>query len=71
MDHVTLSTITIAKKKIAADQRIAAKALLLSHFPEMLNAGQLIIHFGPGRTPFWVELQERVDAQQSQLQKVS
>lgn len=57
----TTSTVTIRKRKIDNEQRMAAKALLLAHFPGMLDAGQLIIHFGPGRNPAWVELQERHD----------
>lgn len=56
-----ISTITIRKKKLSAEQRQTAKALLLETFPQLLSGGQLIIHFGPGRNPFWVEAQERTE----------
>lgn len=65
----SLSTVTIQKKKIDVDQRMAAKALLLAHFPGALNGGQLIIHFMPGRTPVFIELQEREDHLAQQLRK--
>lgn len=68
-DQVTESTVSIKKTRIDPDQKMAAKALLLAHFPQMLNAGQLIIHFGPGRTPFWVEVQERQDVVRQELQR--
>lgn len=71
MNSDVVSTVTIQKKRIAVDQRMAAKALLLAHFAGALNGGQLIIHFMPGRTPVFVELQERQDQLPQQLQKVS
>ena len=60
MDQVT-TQITIKKKRLTSDQRQAAKALLLETFPQLLKGGQLILHFGPGRNPIFVELQERTD----------
>lgn len=63
------STITIQKKRIDPDQRMNAKALLLAHFPQLMSGGQLIIHFNPGRNPLFIELQERVDHIETQLQK--
>ena len=71
IDQLIESTVSIKKTKIDPDQKMAAKALLLAHFPQMLNAGQLIIHFGPGRTPFFVELQERQDIVRQELQQAS
>lgn len=70
-DQITESTVSIKKTQIDPEQRMAAKALLLAHFPQMLNAGQLIIHFGPGRTPFFIELQERQDVVRQELKQVS
>lgn len=65
-DSVT-TTITIRKLRIPPDQRMAAKALLLAvGNGDLLQGGQLIIHFGPGRNPFWIELQERHDIPQSE-----
>lgn len=61
-DHEVISTIVTRKCKIAPDQRMAAKSLLLAHFPDLMNGGQLIIHFGPGRVPVWIEVQERADS---------
>ena len=63
MDHETESLITIRKRRISPEQRMAAKALLLAHFPGMLQGGQLILHFGPGRVPIYIEAQERRDTQ--------
>lgn len=62
MDQVT-TTIVLRKKKLTVEQRSAAKALLLETFPNLMSGGQLIIHFGPGRNPFFVEAQTRVDHQ--------
>jgi len=45
---------------------MAAKALLLAiDATAILSGGQLIIHFGPGRNPFFGELQERHEERQS------
>lgn len=68
MDQVT-TQITIKKKRLTTDQRQAAKALLLETFPQLLSGGQLILHFGPGRNPIFVELQERTDYLQQQPMK--
>lgn len=60
-DHVT-TTITIQKRRMPPDQRMAAKALLLAlGSGALMQGGQLILHFGPGRSPLWVEIQERHD----------
>lgn len=67
--HETTSTVTIRKQRIDPAQRMLAKELLMAHFPGMLDAGQLIIHFGPGRNPAWVELQQRSDALPRQLRE--
>jgi hypothetical protein len=66
-EHEVTSTVVTRKKKISAESRMTAKALLLEMFPEMRGAGQLIIHFGPGRNPFWVEVQERWDSASQQI----
>lgn len=71
MTHETTTTISIRKAKLPAEQRMAAKALLLSLDPNMLlQGGQLILHFGPGRNPFFVEFQERHERSSQRLQKV-
>jgi len=58
--HEVTTTTTSRKLRIPADQRMAAKALLLAvGNGDLMRGGQLIIHFGPGRTPVFIELQER------------
>ena len=70
MDNAVTTTITLRKKRVAAEDRMTFKALLLENFPGVLNAGgQLIIHFGPGRTPLFVEVQEREDHLPQQLRR--
>ena len=53
-------TITTTKRTIAPDQRMAAKALLLDHSFDLLHGGQLIVHFGPGRVPRYIEVREHI-----------
>ncbi len=68
MDHGIESTIVIRKRKLTPDQRMAAKALLLEIDPTaILSGGQLILHFGPGRSAFFSELQERRDVSMQNL----
>ncbi len=67
MEHETLTAISIRKRRIALDQRMAAKALLLESFSDVQSPGQLIIHFGPGRNALFVEWQERADSLPQQL----
>jgi len=69
MNSGVRTTIQIHKKRIDPEQRMAAKALLLAHFPQLMSGGQLIIHFNPGRNPLFVELQERVDQVETPLQR--
>lgn len=73
MDHIVTSTVITKKRRIPAEARMSVKALLLEMFPEMNGAGQLILHFGPGRNPVFCEVQERHDesSQVHSLQKVS
>lgn len=68
-DHSVTSTITIRKSRLSPEQRMAAKALLLDvDRNAILTGGQLILHYGPGRNPIFVEIQERSDnVQQTQL----
>jgi len=61
MEHEVTSTVVTRKRRLPAEARMSAKALLLEMFPAMTGAGQLIIHFGPGRNPFFCEIQERYD----------
>lgn len=72
IDGVT-TTISIRKLRIPADQRMAAKALLLAlGHGALMQGGQLILHFGPGRNPMFVELQERRDSSsQERLQNTA
>lgn len=60
--HEVISTVVTRKRRISAESRMTAKALLLEMFPQMTGPGQLIIHFGSGRNPFFIEIQERHDA---------
>jgi len=72
MEHEVTSIVTTRKRRIPVEVRMSAKVLLLEMFPTMTGAGQLIIHFGPGRNPVFVEVQERRDAtERVLLQKVS
>lgn len=71
-DHEVVSTVVTRKRRISAESRMTAKALLLEMFPQMTGPGQLIIHFGSGRNPFFIEIQERRDSvAQSHLEMVS
>lgn len=71
-EHSVTSTIVIRKSRLTAEQRAAAKALLLDIDPTaILSGGQLILHFGPGRSPFWLELQERSDSASQKLRVAS
>lgn len=71
-EHSVTSTIVIRKSRLTPDQRSAAKALLLDIDPTaIMNGGQLILHFGPGRSAFFGELQERSDSASQQLRVAS
>lgn len=71
-DHSITSTIIIRKARLTAEQRMAAKALLLDvDAHAILSGGQLILHYGPGRNPVFVEIQERIDVAEQQLQIAS
>lgn len=71
MEHTTESVVMIRKRRIAPGGRMSAKALLLELFPEALAAGQLILHFNPGRNALFVEWQEREERPTHQLALVS
>ncbi len=67
----TISTVVIRKRRIDLDERMSAKALLLEMFPEIHGAGQLILHFNPGRNALFCEWQEREERAQPQLALVA
>jgi hypothetical protein len=65
MDGVQ-STITIYKRRIAPDQKWAARDLLRAHLNGSgFRGGQLILHFDPAGNPIFVEIQERRDQLQN------
>lgn len=60
MEGSVTTTITIYKRRIAPDQKWAARDLLRSHVNgNGFRGGQLIIHYDPSGNPVWVEIQER------------
>lgn len=73
--HETISTISIRKRRISPEHKWAARDLLRTHFGTLgFRGGQLVIHYGPGGNPVWLEVQERVEkdnAQELQLDKLS
>lgn len=71
-EHSVTTHIRISKRRLTAEQRMAAKALLLDiDSTAILSGGQLILHYGPGRNPFWLELQERQEESSHQSLKLA
>lgn len=71
MDHTTESVVRSFKRRIDSDRRMEAKALLLELFPDVQSAGQLILHFNPGKNALFCEWQEREERIRTQLEMVS
>ena len=73
MKDAVTSTITIYKRRIAPDQKWAARDLLRAHLNGNFRGGQLIIHYDPAGNPVWVEVQERADkmSTESRLEKTA
>jgi hypothetical protein len=65
--HEVTSTITIRKRRIAPDQKWAARDILRAHVNGNFRGGQLIIHYDPAGNPVWIEVQERQEKMSPQL----
>ena len=62
MEGSVTTTITIYKRRIAPDQKWAARELLRAHNCNGgFRGGQLIIHYDPAGNPIFIEVQERRD----------